>query len=335
LALFFTGCLWIFAASSAASQAAQGIANRLNLPVVEDPLQQAFFLFLLLCGFSAIRWIGTRRGGIRVANSLPQRATAQQEWLRGAALGWGVLLVAVLPMMLAGSLHPSFFADLRSFGVLVVSFIALAISTLALEVAFRGYIFGRLIDAIGPAGATILLSLIYAVLSSYHPNSTSLSVLVTFVLGVFYSLAYLRTHALWLGWGLHFGWAVATAVLFGLPIGGYATYNSLIVTTVSGPAWLSGGPYGPEGAALTVLILIGAMFALYRVTRDYAWEYTHPPIVAAGYPMDIAPPAAHAAMEAAAPPAPLVQILGATPTSSSTLPLIDEHLRRDSKTTLD
>jgi hypothetical protein len=35
-------------------------------------------------------------------------------------------------------------------------------------------------------------------------------------------------------------------------------------------------------------------------------------------------------MEATAPPAPLVQILGATPTNPSTLPVIEEHLRGSS-----
>ena len=47
--------------------------------------------------------------------------------------------------------------------------------------------------------------------------------------------------------------------------------------------------------------------------------------------MDIAPPAAHTAMETAAAtaPAPLVQILGSTPTAASTNPVIEQHLTRN------
>jgi hypothetical protein len=53
---------------------------------------------------------------------------------------------------------------------------------------------------------------------------------------------------------------------------------------------------------------------LYRITRDFAWNYTHRPIMPAGYAVTIAPPAAHAAMEEAAVKAPaLVQILPVTP----------------------
>jgi hypothetical protein len=58
------------------------------------------------------------------------------------------------------------------------------------------------------------------------------------------------------------------------------------------------------------------------VTGDYAWSYTHPPIIPAGYDVTIAPPAAHVAMEqavAAQPinPASLVQILPTTPQTPS------------------
>ena len=59
---------------------------------------------------------------------------------------------------------------------------------------------------------------IYALIGSLGPNGTSLSFVVTIIAGVLFSMAYLRTHALWLGWGMHFAWAAATAVVFGLPV---------------------------------------------------------------------------------------------------------------------
>jgi len=331
IALFLAGCLWIVAASSAASHSAQGIADRLNLPLAAGPLEQAFFLFLLVCGFATIRWMSTRQdGGLRSTNALPSRPTAPREWMRGAALGWGMLLVAVLPMMLGRVLFPQLWLAPGAWGLALLSLVTLALYTLALEVAFRGFLFSRLIAAIGPVAATIVLSLIYAIASSYRPYSTSLSFVVAFFTGVLYSMAYLRTHALWLGWGMHFAWDASMAVLLGLPVAGYGTYSSVVETATGGPDWLTGGPYGPEGALFTVLVMLGAMIVLYRISRDYAWNYTHPPIVPAGYAVVIAPPAAHTAMEAAAAPAPLVQILSTTSTASSTMPIIDEHLRSES-----
>jgi uncharacterized protein len=327
--LFVTGLLWLLASHSVADHAAQGIANRLNFAPIELLLSEVFCLFLLLVGFTTLHWISTRTGDIRENNALPKRATARRERQQGIALGWTMLLVAVLPMVLVGDLHPQFWFVPRAWGLALLSLMALAAGALVLEVAFRGYIYIRLIAAIGPVLATILLSLIYAVLSGFHPNATGLSVFVTFLFGILLSLAYLRTHALWLGWGLHFAWNAVAGVILGLPVAGLATYTSFVATDSSGTTWFTGGAYGPEGALFTIIVLAIGMAVLYRMTRDYAWEYTHTPIIPAGYPMTVAPPPAHTAMEesTAARPAPLVQILGVTPTSASTLPVIDEHLR--------
>jgi hypothetical protein len=130
------------------------------------------------------------------------------------------------------------------------------------------------------------------------------------IAGVLFSVAYLRTHALWLGWGMHFAWAAVTAVVLGLPVGGLASYSTVVQTDTNGPLWLTGGAFGPDGALFTAIVLFVAMAAVYRATRNYAWNYTHPEIVPGGYPMDVPPPPAHTAMEQAeaAKTATLVQI---------------------------
>ena len=322
---FLAGCAWLVAAQIIASDAAQGIATRLNVPVFEGLLEQAFLLLLLLAGF-AVPYGLLRDGALRKANALPSRATAGEEWQRGAALGWAMLLLAVAPMMLHGSLHPQFWLEIRSWGLALLSAATIALSTLALEVAFRGYLFRRLIELTGPVAATFLMSLGYAVASSFRPNSSGLSVTVTFALGVLLSTAYLRTHALWLGWGLHFAWKATMALVLGLPVAGYAAYNNLVVTNVNGPIGFTGGAYGPEGAGMTLLCVLVAGIVLFRMTRDYAWEYTHAPIVAAGYPMTIAPPAAHTVMEnSPARPAPLVQIVSAAPPVSPPINSVSQN----------
>jgi membrane protease YdiL (CAAX protease family) len=328
-ALFLLGGLWVFASHLLSASAAQGIATRFNLAIIEAFLEQACFLFLLVLGFTILSRLVVRGAGLRSANALPKRPTSIQEWQRGCALGWLLALVAAVPMMIAGALHPEFWLAFHSWGLAITSIATLALASLAIEIAYRGYIFRRLIAATGPVAATIVISLIYAIASTFHPNSTTSGVAISFVLGVLLSVAYLRTNALWLGWGLHFGWMVTLSILLGLPVAGDASYSSLITTSVFGPDWLTGGPYGPEGAVITLAILIAAAFPLYRLTRDYAWNYTHVPIEPKGYALEIAPPAAHVAMEnaAAAAPAPLVQILSTTPTAPSTMPIIEDHLR--------
>jgi len=326
-ALFFTGLLWVVAAATASTHAAQGIVTRLNVAFLYDLLHQLFFAFLLLIGFTAIHWVATRGGGIRSTNALPSRVTSAQEFFRGSAFGWGVVLVTLVPLMVTGSLQPSFTLTASAIASTALSLGSLLVYALTLELAFRGFLFARLIAAIGPVTATIVLALLDAYISTYRPGSTGLSFVIAFVAGLVFALAYLRTHAIWLGWGLHFAWLAATAVLFGLPLASDTSHSTFVLTDVYGSDWFTGGPYGPQGSVISFFVLLAAIPMLYRVTRDYAWEYTHPPIVAAAYEVVIAPPAAHVAMEAAAAPAPLVQILAATPTAASTLPVIDDHLR--------
>jgi hypothetical protein len=136
------------------------------------------------------------------------------------------------------------------------------------------------------------------------------------------AMAWLRTHALWVGWGLHFAYRVVMAVVLGLPIAGRAEFGSPTEMYATGPRWLSGGAFGLDGAALTGLLMLGGMAVLYRATRNYAWDYTFAPIVPAGYEVTVAPPAAHVAMEKAAPPPPaLVQIMPTTPQTRSVIEL--------------
>ena len=331
-ALFATGTVWMLASAVAASKSAQGIAVRFDWLVLQPFLRQSFFLMLLLFGFTALNWIATRVGGIRESNALPMRESAGREFRLGAALGWGMVAATVLPMVLVRTLHPVFWFAPRAWWLMLLSLATLAVATLALEVAFRGYLFRQLIGAFGKVAATTLLSAAYALAIVLRSDYTSRgALLTTFVLAVLLATAYLRTHALWLGWGLHFAWAAVTAVFFGLPTAGQGSYSTIVTTYAAGWDALTGGDFGPDASLWALLVALAALPVLYRITRDFAWVYTHAPIVPGGYPMEAKPPAAHVAMQnsvAPPPPAPLVQILGTTPTASSTMPAIDEHLRR-------
>jgi membrane protease YdiL (CAAX protease family) len=322
-ALFLTSAAWFLAADTVAAHAARGLSIRFGLDGARPLLTWAFLLFLLAVGFSILQAIAKRRSSLREVLGLPKRPTAEREWIQGAALGWGLVVLAVLPMALAGTLHVQFWTQPRAFGLLLLHLATLAVAALAEEVAFRGYSYRRLIEATGPVAATILMSLLFGLGHVLNPGATWASTLVTILAGVLLSVAWLRTHGLWLGWGLHFAWNASMGILFGLPVSGITDFASIVQTRAFGRLWLTGGDYGPEGAGITVIVLLIGIAVLVRVTRDYAWHYTYVPIVAAGYPMEPPPPAAHVAMEQmaeqtrAAAPVTLVQILPSTPQTRS------------------
>ncbi len=322
-AQFAIGFLWLLAARTGSTNAAQGFARVLGTDAIRPLLQEIFLLILLVTGFTALHWVATRNGSIRETNALRVRPTMYREWQKGAAFGWALLLITLVPMAVVGDLHPQFWFSARALGSALLALLTLFLGALATEMAFRGYLFQRLLGSTGPVTATVVMSGIAAFLITTPLNNTPFSFGVAYLGSVLFCVAYLRTHALWLGWGIRFGWLASMGVLFGLPLAGSVDFASVVATDSTGRTWLTGGAYGPEGAVFTGLVLIGGVVALYALTRDYAWNYTHAPIVGAAYAMVVPPPPAHAAMEAAA-GTQLVQILGSTPmgiTASASMPV--------------
>lgn len=250
-------------------------------------VQSSILLFLLLVGYAAMGYAGqSQREPLRTMG-LVRRQGWKREFALGAAIGWGGVVACVLPIAVFGSLIVRFWTDSHQFFLLFVNLLTLLVAALAEEIAFRGYPFQRLIDAIGPTLATLGMSVLFALIHLLNTNATAASTLVTILAGWLFSIAYLRTRALWLPWGLHFAWNASMGLLFGLPVSGLITFNPVITTNSVGAVWLTGGEYGPEGSAVAVIVLLLLTIVLVRATRDYAHKYAQPVIVPGGIPVDI------------------------------------------------
>ncbi len=311
--------LWAAAADVAAQRAAAGIAGRLRLTYGQSLLENLFLLFLVVIGFQALDFIATRGAHSNEVMPLPKRKTAAREWGSGFAIGWGLCLAAVLPALLLGNFHAVLNHGVGVAPGVLAAVLTLAAAALAEEVIFRGYAFQRLRNGLGPAWASVVMSLVFAVVvvGGNPPRSVFWALTDAFLFGVVLAMCYLRTHGLWAGWGLHFGYRMMMAVVLGLPIAGRSDFGSLTDGNASGPRWLNGGGFGLDAAGWTAVVMLLGMVAVYRVTKDWAWAYTLPVIVPGGYEVVVAPPPAHVAMEKAAAPPPLVQILPTTSQSFS------------------
>ena len=310
---------------------AQGIAvhaaNGLSTGVWFDLIERAILLFLLLVGYAAMARAFSRQRQPLRGMGLVLRSGWPREFGLGAALGWGMLVASILPMVLIGGLIVTFWMVPRQLGVLLIDLLLLAVASLAEEVAFRGYPFQRLIEAIGPTLATIVSSLVFAGAHILNPGSSRASFMVTVFSSWLLSVAYLRTRALWVCWGWHFAWNASMCLLFGLPISGITQFSPVIQSNTVGPAWITGGEYGPEASMVTAVVLLIGIFIVYRTTRGYAYLYTQPVIIPAGMPIDLdAMSRSLAPNHPVAPqPAPagatLVQIDTISPAQSPPLPL--------------
>ena len=244
----------------------------------------------------------------------------------GLAIGWGALLVCVLPCWLPAA-SPSLSSRRAILGLALADAAFFAVAALAEEVAFRGYAFQCFIRSVGPAGAVLGFSAIYAIVQALDPGANRVSLIVSLAFSFLLSTAYLRTRALWVSWGLNFGWKASQALVFGLAVSGVSSHSPVVQGDPMGPLWLTGGAFGLDGSWLAAFVLLAAIPVVYRATRDLDFCYNAPVIVSGGIPVDLdaAARAQHdAAMGPAAPAPPaasgLVQILGQGTTASDRPP---------------
>jgi uncharacterized protein len=311
LGWFLVAAAWFLFSDIVAMRAASG----LTFGDWFQPLYRVFLLFLLILGYSLMSRLTRRRVQPRRTIGLDPRPGHWGEVALGAALGWGGVVACVLPAAVVGGLVFTLFTHGHQFFVAFLDLIALAAGTLAIELAFRGYAFRRLIDAMGPAMATLFLAATYAIWRTHAAPATTAAVVVSFLLGWVLSLAALRTRALWVGWGFSFAWSASMSLLFGLPMAGGMNYSPVFVTNAVGPAWVSGGAQGPEGSAFGVVVALTLVIAMVIVTSDLHYKYAFVEVVPGGIPVDLDAAAReqHEAAMGATPPAEpqLVQILPA------------------------
>jgi hypothetical protein len=138
------------------------------------------------------------------------------------------------------------------------------------EVAFRGYVFQRLVDSWGKLGAIIALSALFGAAHITNEGSTPLSTANTILAGALLAVAYLKTRGLWLPIGLHWSWNLTMGPVLGLPVSGHRIGPGLCVLEVSGADWLSGGAYGPEGTVVLTVVCTAAVFWLALTDKVHA-----------------------------------------------------------------
>jgi membrane protease YdiL (CAAX protease family) len=314
LGWFLLGAAWFLAADLVSFRAANGITEG----DLQDPLDRILLLFLLLVGYRVMARLTQPQRSVAKATGLAVRPHWGREWALGAALGWGGVVACVLPAALIGGLVVRAFSNPHQFWMIVVDVVALGAGTLAIEAAFRGYPFQQLTEAMGPGMGTLFMAAVYAVWWTRQAPTTAAMLLTTFLLGWALALAALRTRALWVSWGLHFAWAAAMGILFGLPVAGPLSYSPVIVTNSRGPGWLTGGGQGPESSLFGVLAAAALVIAVIWATGDLKYQYALDEIVPGGIPVDLDAAARQqheAAMATAAPTEPkLVQILPAAGT---------------------
>lgn len=227
---------------------------------------------LLLCCAALVGWLCGH-----LLEDLPWRALGwalhrgwRRDLLFGFLLGAASIGVATAIGAAAGGLRFSIApaALLPTVALtLASSAIIFALGAAAEEMLFRGYPLQTLMRSWPHWLALIPTSLLFAAVHLGNPNTVSgFTFGNTFLAGVWLAVAYARTRSLWFPLGLHWGWNWTMGALLGLNVSGIEaiTPEPLLRAADKGPAWLTGGAYGPEGGAACTLALALSMLFIWR-----------------------------------------------------------------------
>ncbi|MGX6608235.1 CPBP family intramembrane glutamic endopeptidase [Micromonosporaceae bacterium Da 78-11] len=159
-------------------------------------------------------------------------------------------------------------------GVLAVGLLYYVTAAVTEEVAFRGYIFQNLREALPMGWAVGLTGLLFAsghfLGGSAGPVHAAIGLLDFVLFSSLMILTRLRTGALWMAISFHAAWNWAQDYLFGVGVAGEADYNNALVhVRLDGPSLLVGGPNNADTDLLTILleVLLIVGYCWYTRTR--------------------------------------------------------------------
>ncbi|WP_354292276.1 type II CAAX endopeptidase family protein [Sphingomonas sp. PvP055] len=244
LVLLFIGFVFVFGGQIVASMFA-----KLSPPLKGTPvsiLQAAAFAALIAGAYVAF---------VRLIERRPVVEFGRSGWARelGAGLVAGLLLFSAVIGVIA------VFGGYRVVGMGAVASLypaaAMAIlSGVIEEIVLRGLFFRLLERLLGSWIALALSAALFGALHLGNPGATLLAACaIALEAGVMLAALYMLTRRLWAAIGLHAAWNFAQGGLYGIAVSGFKQ-TGLLVPSVQGPAWLTGGSFGAEASVPAVLI---------------------------------------------------------------------------------
>jgi CAAX protease family protein len=249
--------------------AGRGVEELTRRPPISLALLQGIGLLL---AFALATWIV----GIKVLklDLKGLRWRTRLGWARGFAAGLvlGILpaAIAMLLGVIAGGAawlpdEGSLSQYLSRIGVILL---VLAPAALAEEVIFRGVPLVLVSRALGRPAAILIVSLGFALAHVTNPDVSVRALGNITLAGILLSLAFYSPGGMWAAFGAHLGWNITLAAL-GAPVSGLPFEIPFVDYSMGGPAWLTGGAFGPEGGLVsTVAITSAIILAVQWVRRD-------------------------------------------------------------------
>lgn len=223
------------------------------------------FLFAVLAYWAYVRFFEKRRAS--------ELRPAPLAIVLGATSGSLLIAISMLLLFAFGVYETTAYQGMQS-GLLGVAGLILIAAFLE-EIAYRCILFRILENAWGTIPALCLQSLIFALghLGNIE-GRTSMQEVVTMIvsvtlIGSIWTMVFVHSRNLWVTTANHAAWNF-TILLTGLPLSGVEDWRRVapLFSEYRGPAWLTGGVFGPETSIVTIVIAAVTLAAMLYWAKE-------------------------------------------------------------------
>lgn len=191
--------------------------------------------------------------------------------LLGGASGVAMIGVPIALLFALGAYQATSFRGVSSalWGVAALIVIAAMLE----ELVYRALLFRVLERAVGTSIALVAQALVFALMhvdNLAHGSAIDIATLLVSctLTGLVWAGLFVLTRNLWTGVAHHAAWNF-TILLSGVPLSGIEDWRALapLASRYAGPAWLTGGQFGPESSWLVLATTTLAMAWMLRTAK--------------------------------------------------------------------
>ena len=226
---------------------------------------------LLIGTYAASRAVDGVRDGIWTRVGLGRRALRWRAIATGFAVGTVAILLPSAALTAVGRFTVGTQPQLQSWmAASGVALVVLTFAALAEELAMRGYILTTLRESVGTPAAIAITSVMFALLHLGNPDPTVIGIATVGLAGYFLAVVRIATGSLYATWIAHLAWNFTQAALLHAPVSGLPLPQPGYRLVDHGPAWLTGGSWGPEGGLAAAVGMLVTIFLLISVLKRRA-----------------------------------------------------------------
>jgi membrane protease YdiL (CAAX protease family) len=187
--------------------------------------------------------------------------------VKGFAVGGVAIGVACAVLLAVGWLRVAPAEPGSSLAAAVRISAFLVPAALSEELMCRGYLLTAIRDSVGTWGAIAATSVMFGLLHLFNVGASLESVAIVTLAGVFLASVRMVYQSLYAAWAAHVAWNWMMAVPLHAPVSGMRFEAPDYRTVSAGPAWITGGAWGPEGGLAAVLGMLAGLAYLYTRRR--------------------------------------------------------------------